>query len=72
MGKFGALTPKRQLGWSNDFKFIDGLVSSGGYLSAAEKEQLAGIKLAVSHTNKSGKTVYSGVKKNLKDSQLLI
>ena len=72
MGKFGASTPKRQLGWSNDYDFIDGLVRSGGFLSAAEKQQLADVKLAVTHTNKHGKSVYTGVKKKLKESQLLI
>ena len=69
MAKFGALSPKRHIGWSNDEDFIGGLVSSGGYLSEAEKAKLGEHKLAKTVRKACGKVTYTGLKENLKRSQ---
>ena len=69
MGKFGARSPKRHVGWSNDEEFIGALVSSGGYLSVAEKNKLGQHKLAKTVRKATGKVTYTGLKDNLKASQ---
>ena len=69
MAKYGAPTPKRELGWSNDETFMREIVAKGGYLSQAEKARLGKSMLATVGVNWAGKRTYSGVAKKLKNSQ---
>ena len=71
MAKYGAPSPKSQLGWSNDEAFIRKIVARGGYLSQAEKSQMVKVELAKRGVNMAGKATYTGVKKTLKQSQYL-
>ena len=71
MAKFGAPSPKRQIGWSNDEDFIRRIVAQGGYLSQEEKKCLVNPALAKRGVNMAGKSTYTGVKKTLKESQYL-
>ena len=72
-GKFGGLSPKRHLCWSNDEGFVAELLGRGGYLSATDWA-----KLSTRLTKKNGKLgpngvpSFTGVKKLLKQSQPLV
>ena len=73
MGKFGALTLKRHVGWSNDFGFMDSLMREGGWVSPAERQAFGNIKLATRGVSKkTGKPTYTGCKKRLKQSQRFV
>ena len=72
MGCYGASSPKRHVIWSNDYDFVERIISAGGYLSATQRAQMASHALA-NHTVDpvTGKKRFTGVKKKLKDSQTL-
>ena len=73
MGCYGGESAKRHVIWSNDKEFIDSIVTSGGFLSHTAKQALAGRALAI-HTRDpvTGKKTFTGVRKNLKQSQNLL
>ena len=72
MGCFQGDTAKRHVIWSNDFSFVSDIVAAGGFLSEAAKQALCGRALAThSRDPVTGNKKFSGVKKNLKQSQPL-
>ena len=70
MAKFGGPSPKRHVGWSNDKSFIQMLLDQGGYLSLDERRNAGHVKL-VKRGHVDGKRTYTGIRKMLKQSQLL-
>ena len=68
---FGGPSPKRHIGWSNDEGFMRQLMERGGFLSVADRDNLTA-RLAKRGTNKAGKSHFTGCKKLLKQSQLLM
>ena len=71
MGKFGAPTPKRHMGWSNDEEFMQDLMARGGYLSTAECKEIGAAQLVRRGKNKGGVPTFTGAKQ-LKKSQTLV
>ena len=73
MARFDGNTPKRHVIWSNDEQFIAKIVEQGGYLSALDKRSLSGMALATNKIDpKTGRKVFTGVRKRLKASQNLV
>ena len=70
---FGAPSLKRHLLLSNWQGLIEALVAMGGYLSQEDRQKLVKIRLSVQHQNRSTKVQnkFTGIKKLLKDSQIL-
>ena len=71
MANFGGISPKRHLGWSNDFHFMDSIMKEGGYLSPEARQALGPSKLVKRGVSALGKSTYTGVSKALKQSQSL-
>ena len=72
MACFGGPSPKRHVGWSNDKGFVEMIMDQGGYLSVDERRALGESKLTKKGVSGMGKPTYTGVKKFLKQSQLLV
>ena len=73
MGCYGGEFAKRHVVWSNDRAYIDSIITNGGFLSHTAKQALAGRALAIhSRDPVTGKKTFTGVKKNLKQSQSLL
>ena len=69
MGCFGAPSPKRHMGWSNDEGFMKMIMARGGYLSSVDAAKL-GTRL-VKRKTKNGKDTFTGCSQLLKNSQCL-
>ena len=67
MGAFGGLSPKRHFVLANRACWIRAIEGRGGYLPREEQQKLSTKPLTIRGKNGS----YTGVKKNLKDSQSL-
>ena len=73
MGHFGQLSCKRHVGFSNARSFLESITARGGFLTNEQRELMTKHVLAKQNQNRSrfGKRTFSGVKKNLKQSQTL-
>jgi hypothetical protein len=66
MGKYGALSPKPHVGWSNDKTLLQQIHDKAGYLSKQEREEITQVVLATSGRPSEGKKrSYTGNKKAL-------
>ena len=74
MVRFGAPSLKRHLLLSNWQGLVETLVARAGYLSLEDRRKLVQIRLSVQQQNRSSfkaKNKFTGIKKLLKDSQIL-
>ena len=73
MAHFGQLSAKKHVGFSNAKSLLAAITARAGYLSNVDREMMTKHVLAKSSQNRSkfAKKSFSGVKKNLKQSQTL-
>ena len=73
MACFDGSSAKRHKIWSNDASFIGDIISRGGYLSHTAKSHLASAALVTQRVDpRTGIRTFTGVKKKLKASQILV
>ena len=72
MGFFGQLSCKRHIGYSNARSFFAASTAKGGYMTVAQREEMTRVALAEHKCSRSrfGRRTFTGVKKNLKKSQM--
>ena len=73
MAHFGQLSAKKHIGFSNAQSLLRAIASRAGYLSVADREKMTKTVIAKNSQNRSkfAKKSFTGVKKNLKQSQTL-
>ena len=72
MGFFGQLSCKRHIGYSNARSLLAAITAKGGYMTVAQREEMTRVALAEHKCSRSrfGRRTFTGVKKNLKKSQM--